>query len=167
LNLTRRPLPYPAQDNMPFRVHNECTHEHTWEIDMSNAYTKESLEKFNREQLVHVILIEQRQAAIRESCVKNLEVEMERQQKEFSDTIQKFHWSHNAHDADKMKKFLLELLNRIRIVLGVENIRYGISNMAAGWNALGDKKLAKPDEKIQALAQTMVAVYSYFGWDDE
>jgi len=50
---------------------------------MSNAFTKESLEKFNREQLMHVILIEQRQAAIRESCVKNLEAEMERQQKDF------------------------------------------------------------------------------------
>lgn len=137
--------------------------------------TIDPFEQCTREQLILLL----KQEAVRHNNqakrVRNLELENQRQFLEFQQTITNLRApSVYRADADEMAHFLLDLLSVLRPLLGCENVKYGIRNLAFGYEPNSIKKMGPRVkvgltwmENVRNVAMVVRDIQDYFDWDDK
>lgn len=105
--------------------------------------------------------------------VDNLKKEQERRDKVFYNTIRDldpFWRGWTREELNFLHRELIELFLNMRPLMGCENVKYGISNIAQGYSPDGESQLDMQNEDVQdisAVAKTMHKIMTYMDWSDD
>jgi hypothetical protein len=72
----------------------------------------------------------------------------------------------HSPEQQQIDTHLMNLVEEIRILIGVQNKRYGLYNVAHGWSPTGRKRTKGNPNHVQA-ARVALTVIDYMGWDDK